>query len=264
MRLHSRIYLVGSGEMGLSDTWDCHIYLVSGGDEVALIDAGGGRPHSFEMIRRNLMDDGVEIGKIRHIILTHAHTDHARGAAGWRKELGARVYLPEVERPLLESAEGSNIPCSVDVALAHGDTIQVGDLTLQTIQVPGHSVGSCAYLVEISGYRVLFAGDILFANGVIGLINHPGSEMAAYRAYLPRLANLGVDALLPGHLLPTLRRGQAHIDLALRGVQGNFVPMCIGQLEAIFRSPDDYWGAFERNAYGTGSGDRAGAHWQQL
>jgi hypothetical protein len=75
---------------------------------------------------------------------------------------------------------------------------------------------------------------------VIGLINYPGSEMAAYRAYLPRLANLGVDALLPGHLLPTLRQGQAHIDLALRGVQGNFVPLSIGQLEAIFRSPDDY------------------------
>src|SRR5690349_9576805 len=87
MRLHPRVYLVGSGEMGLSDSWDCHIYVVDGGSELAMIDAGGGRPASYEMIRRNMLADGIDPQRIRHIILTHWHTDHARGAAGWRSEL---------------------------------------------------------------------------------------------------------------------------------------------------------------------------------
>jgi hypothetical protein len=45
---------------------------------------------------------------------------------------------------------------------------------------------------------------------------------------------------LPGHLLFTLRNGQQHIDLALTQLKRGFVPLSIGQLEAIFRSPSDY------------------------
>lgn len=240
MRLHPRIYLVGSGELGLSDSWDCHIYVVDGGGELALIDAGGGRPPSYAMIRRNMRDDGLDPAHIRHIILTHCHTDHARGAASWRAETGAKVYLPQIERARLEAGEAGVIACPVDVGIEHGDRIQVGDLTLQAIQVPGHSVGICAFLLEVDGYRALFAADIVFQNGLIGLINFEGSELAPYRQFLPRLANLNVDALLPGHLLFTLRNGQSHIDLALKQMQRGFVPLSIGQLEQIFRSPDDY------------------------
>jgi glyoxylase-like metal-dependent hydrolase (beta-lactamase superfamily II) len=240
MRLHPRIYLVGSAELGLSDSWDCHIYVVDGGSELALIDAGGGRPASYTAIRRNLADDGLDPACIRHIILTHWHTDHARGAAGWRSELGAPVYLPEIERAYLEEGEGGIIPCPVDVGYHHGDQIVVGDLTLQVIQVPGHSPGICALLLEIDGYRALFAADIVFQNGLIGLINHAGSEIAPYREYLPRLVGLEIDALLPGHLLFTLRNGQQHIDLAVAQMQKGFVPLSIGQLEVIFRSPADY------------------------
>lgn len=240
MRLHPRIYLVGSAEFGLSDSWDCHIYVIDGGDEWAMIDAGGGRPASFEMIRRNFDADGIDPHKIRHLILTHWHTDHARGAAAWREQLGAKVYLPEIERPFLEQGESGILPCQVDMGLHHGDRIRVGDLTLEVIQVPGHSVGICAFLLEIDGYRALFAADIVFQNGLIGLINHAGSEMGPYREFLPRLANLRVDALLPGHLLFTLQRGQSHIDLALEQMKRGFVPLSIGQLEVIFRSPSDY------------------------
>lgn len=240
MRLLPRVYLVGSAEMGLSDAWDCHVYLIDGGDELALIDAGGGRPESFTRMRQNMRDDGLDPARIRHIILTHWHTDHARGAAQWRRELDAPVYLPEIERPLLEGGEAGIIPCPVDIGYHHDDRLQVGDLSLQVIQVPGHSPGISALLLEQDGLRILFAADIVFINGLIGLINFAGSEMGPYREFLPRLADLKIDALLPGHLLFTLRHGQEHIDLALRRMQGGFVPLSIGQLDVIFRSPDDY------------------------
>lgn len=240
MRLHPRIYLVGSGELGLSDSWDCHVYVVDGGSELAMIDAGGGRPASYTMIRRNLEDDGLDPARVRHILLTHWHTDHARGAAGWRAELGAQVYLPEKERALLEEGKDGIIPCQVDVGIEHGDRIQVGEVMLEAIQVPGHSSGICAFLLEVEGYRALFAADIVFYNGLIGMINHWGSEMAPYREFLPRLANLNIDALLPGHLLFTLQKGQQHIDLALERIKRGFVPLSIGQLDVIFRPPADY------------------------
>ena len=240
MRLHERVYLVGSGEMGLSDSWDCHVYLIDGGSELALIDAGGGRPASFDRIFRNIQTDGLRVENIRHIVLTHWHGDHANGAAEWRDRLQAPVYLPEIERGWLESGRDGVTACPVDRAVHNGEDIQIGDLSLQAIQVPSHSPGICAYLLEIDGYRILFAADIVFIHGLIGLINYDGSEMAGYRQNLSRLADLHIDALLPGHLLFTLRDGQRHIDLALERVQGMFVPPSIGQLGLTFRAPADY------------------------
>lgn len=240
MQLHPRIALVGSGEIGLSDSWDCHVYLVDGGEELALIDAGGGRPQSYARILENLDRAGYAPHRIRHILLTHWHADHARGAAGWRQRLDAPVYLPEVERPLLEQAAAGLVPCPVDVGLVHGQRVAVGDLVLEVIQIPGHSQGICAFLLDLGGYRVLFAADIVFINGVIGLINAPGSELAPYREFLPRLANLRVDALLPGHMLFVLQGGQRHIDIALDALQGGFVPPTIGQSGITFRAPPDY------------------------
>lgn len=45
MRLAERVHLVASGQLGvgLTDDHDCHVYLLDGGAEYALVDAGGGR-----------------------------------------------------------------------------------------------------------------------------------------------------------------------------------------------------------------------------
>ena len=41
------VHLVGSGQSGfsLTDPLDCHVYLLDGGSELALIDTGVGRDH---------------------------------------------------------------------------------------------------------------------------------------------------------------------------------------------------------------------------
>ena len=44
MQLTSRAYLVGSGRLGLTltDPYDCNVFFIDGGTEVALVDAGAG------------------------------------------------------------------------------------------------------------------------------------------------------------------------------------------------------------------------------
>ena len=103
-----------------------------------------------------------------------------------------------------------------------------------------HSEGICAYLLELDGYRALFSADIVFANGLIGLINYPGSSMDGYRANLSRLAGLKVEGLFPGHLLFSVRRGQRHIDIALERIKSGFVPPSIGQSDITMTIPEDY------------------------
>ncbi|GAG58207.1 unnamed protein product, partial [marine sediment metagenome] len=67
-------------------------------------------------------------------------------------------------------------------------------------------------------------GDVVFYDGEIGLLNYWGSNLADYRSYINRLANLSVDVLLPGHKLFTLRDGQQHIDRAISALKKLSVP----------------------------------------
>lgn len=92
MRLAERIHLVGSGSFGfdLTDPYDCHVYLLDGGTELALIDVGAGM--GAEAIVENVRRDGLDQGRIRHLVLTHGHGDHAGGAA----RMGGLLDRPRV------------------------------------------------------------------------------------------------------------------------------------------------------------------------
>ena len=83
MRLTEHIALVGSSRFGLSSPYDCHVYAVDCGDDSLLIDAGCGLEP--ELIEANLRDDGFDPGRIRAIVLTHAHADHAGGCWIWMR-----------------------------------------------------------------------------------------------------------------------------------------------------------------------------------
>src|SRR5947209_20299946 len=69
----------------LTDSHDCHVYLVDGGSEAALIDAGAG--YSADEILEGARATGVEDEQIRYLLLTHGHADHAGGAHALRSRL---------------------------------------------------------------------------------------------------------------------------------------------------------------------------------
>src|SRR3712207_373288 len=179
-------------------------------------------------------DLGYEPGQIRHIFLTHAHADHAGGAASLAERLGARVYLSELEREALETADeealGLSIarrngyypkdyrlrPCKVDVALRGDERPRCGEVDLAVIPTPGHSAGSVCFLVEAEEEEVaLFAGDTVFAGGRISLLVAPGSDLLALQESVASLGGLNVESLLPGHGIFPLEGGQEHIDQAV-------------------------------------------------
>src|SRR5215472_1858515 len=233
MKLSERIHLVGSGAMGLdlTDPLDCHVYLIDGGDELALIDAGAGM--GAEAIVENVRAANLDPSRIRHLILTHGHGDHAGGAAKLRRLIGGPlVYLSGItaaalrtgdERALsLDVAKQAGIypsdyklePCAVDVELEDGATIDVGDLRLLVIETPGHCDGHISLLLEYEGRRTLFAGDAIFFGGKILLQNIHDCRLDAQIRSLRGLRGVRVDALLPGHLTPSLKDGQRHIERA--------------------------------------------------
>ena len=88
VRLTERISVVGGGAtgLGISHTLDPNVYLLSGGEELALVDAGAGPGEA--RILDNVRSLGYDPERIGHIFLTHAHADHAGGAASLSEKAG--------------------------------------------------------------------------------------------------------------------------------------------------------------------------------
>jgi len=189
MKLTHDVYLVGSGSHGFSmtDPFDCHVYLIDGGEALALVDCGSRM--GLGQILDNVRADGFDPTRITHLLLTHTHADHAGGAARLRDQLGLGVVCPAPEADFLVQGDEQAIsldrardngfypadyhmePCVVDRAIEHNDSLSLGRHTIRALIVPGHSQGSACYLMTTSGGTVLFSGDVVFQGGRIGLLN---------------------------------------------------------------------------------------------
>jgi glyoxylase-like metal-dependent hydrolase (beta-lactamase superfamily II) len=233
VQLAERVHLVGSGSngFGLTDPYDCHIYLVDGGSELALIDVGAGM--GAEQVLENIVRAGFDARRVRQILCTHAHGDHSGGAARMRERLpeasvtasewaGDLIRRADADGMSIDAAKDAGIypfdyvlePCPVDRELADGDRVEVGDLVLECIATPGHAWGHLSFLLDYGGTRSLFAGDLVFHGGTILLQAIHDCRLEELVASLRKVRPLRIDALYPGHFTVSVHDGQRHIERA--------------------------------------------------
>jgi glyoxylase-like metal-dependent hydrolase (beta-lactamase superfamily II) len=177
--------------------------------ETAVVDVGFEPEAVVERVRR----DGL---RVRHLLNTHAHYDHAAGMREAQEKLGGDYWLHPADRPLLEQLDAQGAMFGFPPALPPGDVhdlsdgqrIPLGQETLEVIATPGHSPGGVCFRWN----EDLWVGDTLFA-GSIGRFDLPGGSFEILeRSILERLFPLG-DGLRvwPGHGPPTtIGRERAH------------------------------------------------------
>ncbi len=119
-------------------------------DEQLLIDAANEPDRLLQLIGR----DGLA-----RVVTTHRHGDHWQGLAPVVEATAAETIAGEADAP--------EIPVPTTRTVVHGDTIKVGQCTLEVIHLVGHTPGSIALLYDDpSGTPHLFTGDSLFPGGV--------------------------------------------------------------------------------------------------
>ncbi|GAA2516705.1 MBL fold metallo-hydrolase [Pilimelia columellifera] len=100
------------------------------------------------------------------VVTTHRHPDHWVGLSEVVKATGARSLAHRDDAKEIPGAAGS---------LDDGDTVRVGQCSLEVIHLRGHTPGSIALLYRddsAGGRPQLFTGDSLFPGGP-GRVTHP-------------------------------------------------------------------------------------------
>ncbi len=128
----------------------------------------------------------AELGlRLRYTVETHVHADHITSAARLKREAGSRIVYPAIDR----------FP-GVDLNIAEGQPLAVGDLALEGLATPGHTDDHFAYRI---GDRVL-TGDALLIDGCGRTDFQNGDAPALYRSVHDKLFTLPDDTLVyPGH-----------------------------------------------------------------
>jgi glyoxylase-like metal-dependent hydrolase (beta-lactamase superfamily II) len=162
----------------------CH-----GTGEQVLIDAAAGPERLLPLVG----DAGLTT-----VVTTHRHWDHHRALAAVVQATGAEVVAGAPDADEITSQTGVPVTRRVE----HGDTVSVGDCTLEVIALAGHTPGSIALLYDDpAGHPHLFTGDSLFPGGV----GNTFGDQAAFAQLMDEVETKVFDRLpddtwfYPGH-----------------------------------------------------------------
>ena len=160
-------------------------YLLVRGDEIAVVDTG--TSSSPAEIEAALKATGAGWDAVKHVIVTHAHQDHAGGLAGVAPAVSGTFWTGAGELGAITASKPLK-------GLDDGDEV----FGLQVVGTPGHTLGHISIFEPATG--VLVAGDALNNDGALSGSNPQyTADPAKAAASVKKLATLKVQAILPGH-----------------------------------------------------------------
>lgn len=182
--------------------------------------------------RKTLVDAGIDGLRVLKsiprdldlIILTHCHYDHIAAVPEIVKATGAQVAMHEKDIQLIKSdrMSGSMLfgeklpPVNVDIQLKGGESIDLGDISLEVLHTPGHTPGSiCLYEKK---EKVLFTGDTVFEGGSFGRTDL-GGDSGHIISSLLALTKLDVDVLYPGHGNAVMKDARGSLNASYRNAR---------------------------------------------
>ena len=163
-------------------------YLVTTSDGLIMLDSlyGAFANGAIENVRKL----GFDPSDIRYVIATHGHGDHAGGVSTIQRASGARIGMAAGDWAMLRDAPE-------DIVIEDGDSITLGDTTLNFYLTPGHTPG----VVSIEfGARDGDQTHKAFMFGGMGLNFSGVDRTAKYLDSVRRILALdGIDVNLTNH-----------------------------------------------------------------
>ena len=179
---------------------NCSLIICEETKKAAIVDPGG----EVERLLSAVKNHQVTVDKI---ILTHGHLDHVGGTEALAESLSVPIVGPEKEDAFwLDQLEDQSTMFGFPKAnsfsptqwLEEGEVVEVGNIKLEVLHIPGHTPGHIVLFDAAS--KQLIVGDVLF-NGAIGRFDFPrGNFEQLISGIKQKLLTLPEETVVfPGH-----------------------------------------------------------------
>jgi metallo-beta-lactamase class B len=183
-------------------------YLITDTAGHVLID--GGMEESAPQIAANIAQLGFRIGDVRHLLINHAHWDHAGGLAELKRLSGASLVAGAADAADLALGFNSDrddvarfAPVVVDRHVGEGDQLRIGADELVAHLTPGHTRGCTSWTFRAREgdrvFNILFACSLTVAGRrLVGADRYPEAA-TDFATTFARLRALEADVFLGFH-----------------------------------------------------------------
>lgn len=209
-RLYGNTYLVGFA--GLS------VVLIDSGDGLILID--GALPQAAPQILANVRALGFDPHKIKYILSTEPHFDHAGGLAALARDTGATIVASEAAADGLQS--GAHLPDDPQLGyggtwpgveavrtVKPGEVLKLANVAITAEATPGHTMGSMSWRwqsCDLSGSKQRCKNMVFAAS--LNPVTYPDYRYTAaksqpivdgFRQSYVRMKQMPCDVLIAAH-----------------------------------------------------------------
>ena len=151
-----------------------YIFRREGSDRALIVDPGD----EADRLLAAIDELGVTLDGI---LLTHTHFDHVGAVAPVAKATGAEVWVPEIEKVVLDDIMafvpwpgfGPFESYDAEHTLSGGEKLELAGFDIDVLFTPGHSPGHVTF--SIPDESAVFSGDVLF-EGSVGRTDLPGGD----------------------------------------------------------------------------------------
>lgn len=176
---------------------NCYVISSEVTQKGVIVDPGG----SVDKISNYLEENEIEPVMI---LLTHAHGDHIMGVPELKQYYPVKVGVHKGDLEMLANASinlssqmtGPTVGIEPDFTFEDGDVLTAGDLKVEVVHTPGHSLGGVCFVIG----NYVITGDTLFA-GSIGRTDLTGGDYdTLIESIAQKLLTRSDDlVVLPGH-----------------------------------------------------------------
>jgi metallo-beta-lactamase class B len=140
MKVFDNLYYVGMTEYSA--------WAINTSDGIIILDAI--YDYSVEdEIAKGLPKVGLDPKKIKYVIVSHGHIDHAGGAKFLQDRFGAHIVMSAADWDLITHDTGSWPKPKRDIVATDGQKLTLGDTTLTLYITPGHTLGTISTLIPV-------------------------------------------------------------------------------------------------------------------
>ncbi len=139
-QIFDNLYFVGIGEVAS--------YVIETSDGLILIDTLWDLDGFTEYLLGNIRQVGLDPMDIRYVLILQGHRDHYGGAPALQEIIDAQFGTAEEDRKMMVADFGEYAP-RIDFIIEEGDSLTLGDTTLDFEITPGHTPGTTSIRLSV-------------------------------------------------------------------------------------------------------------------